>query len=299
MATSTPYLLFICICAVYALRRVSSSSISMCPHQSSLFINALRFQCPLSFPPNSPLQVDGDFLDRTLTSIRGNVQTSVLFYASWCPFSRTAHSKFEALASMFPQIDHLAVEQSSAMPSVISRYGIHGLPTILIVNQTSRTRFCGSKDLRSLVKFYEKTTGFEPVQNAHVAQPIKLRNSEKFVMQSWTGSSLNKILAREPYLVLSTLFICLRILVHVCPKAMSHFKGFWVSFVSHFNMEMFGGGSQILGRVVHLIDAKRAWTKLKLCKTRNFHDGAKNARVWASSLTSVSLGEASSSRSCS
>ncbi|XP_059647328.1 5'-adenylylsulfate reductase-like 5 isoform X2 [Cornus florida] len=233
MATSTPYLLFICICAVYALRRVSSSSISMCPHQSSLFINALRFQCPLSFPPNSPLQVDGDFLDRTLTSIRGNVQTSVLFYASWCPFSRTAHSKFEALASMFPQIDHLAVEQSSAMPSVISRYGIHGLPTILIVNQTSRTRFCGSKDLRSLVKFYEKTTGF------------------------------------------------------------------WVSFVSHFNMEMFGGGSQILGRVVHLIDAKRAWTKLKLCKTRNFHDGAKNARVWASSLTSVSLGEASSSRSCS
>ncbi|XP_059647329.1 5'-adenylylsulfate reductase-like 5 isoform X3 [Cornus florida] len=159
MATSTPYLLFICICAVYALRRVSSSSISMCPHQSSLFINALRFQCPLSFPPNSPLQVDGDFLDRTLTSIRGNVQTSVLFYASWCPFSRTAHSKFEALASMFPQIDHLAVEQSSAMPSVISRYGIHGLPTILIVNQTSRTRFCGSKDLRSLVKFYEKTTG--------------------------------------------------------------------------------------------------------------------------------------------
>lgn len=42
--------------------------------------------------------------------------TSVLFYASLCPFSRSIYPAFEALSLMFPQIEHLAVEQSSSMP---------------------------------------------------------------------------------------------------------------------------------------------------------------------------------------
>jgi len=60
--------------------------------------------------------VDGDFLDRALTSKQRNAYTSVLFYASWCPFSCSMLPKFEILSSMFPQIEHLAVEQSSALP---------------------------------------------------------------------------------------------------------------------------------------------------------------------------------------
>ena len=59
---------------------------------------------------------------------------------------------------MFPQIEHLAIKESSASPSLFSRYGIHNLPSILIVNQTSRMRYHGPKDLPSLIKFYRKTT---------------------------------------------------------------------------------------------------------------------------------------------
>uniref|UniRef100_A0A5B7A5C3 Thioredoxin domain-containing protein n=1 Tax=Davidia involucrata TaxID=16924 RepID=A0A5B7A5C3_DAVIN len=293
MAASTAFVLFLCICAA----SVSSSSASMCPLQSNFFINTLLSQCPPAFFPNSPLEVGGDFLDRTLTAKQGSVYTSVLFYASWCPFSHNARLTFEVLSSMFPQIEHLAIEQSSAMPSIFSRYGIHSLPTILMVNQTSRMRFRGSKDLYSLVKFYEKTTGFEPVQHVAVHQIIGLRSNEKFVMQSWIGSSLDEISTTEPYLIFSILFLCLRVLVFVLPKALSRFKAFWVSYIPHLKLEIFGETSQILGRVLHVIDVKRVCAKLRQCKTRNFHEGARNARVWASSLASVSLGETSSSTS--
>ena len=53
----------------------------------------------------------------------------------------------------------------------------------------------------------------------------------------------------------------------------------------------------MLGRFLYMIDVQRVWAKLKLCKIRNFREGAKSARVWASSLASVSLGETSSSGS--
>lgn len=58
----------------------------------------------------------GDLLDRTLSSKGANTYTSVLFYASWCPFSHNVHSTFGVLSSMFPQIEHLAVEESSVEP---------------------------------------------------------------------------------------------------------------------------------------------------------------------------------------
>jgi hypothetical protein len=83
------------------------------------------------------------------------------------------------------------------------------------------------------------------------------------------------------------------------PKVLTHLKAFWVLYVPHFNLGIFGETSQLMGRILHMVDVRRIWTKLRLCKTRNFHEGAKNARVWASSLTSVSLGESSSARSSS
>ncbi|KAM7530206.1 hypothetical protein LguiB_033616 [Lonicera macranthoides] len=156
------FALFLCISIISSsLRCVSSSSHSMCPlHQSTLFLNSLQSRCPLSYySANSPLEVAGDFLDRTLNSKLGNQYTCVLFYASWCPFSANLRSAYELMSSMFPQIDHLAIEQSSAMPGILSRYVVHSFPTILMVNRTSRRRFRGVKDLHSLIKFYKKTTG--------------------------------------------------------------------------------------------------------------------------------------------
>ncbi|XP_058212387.1 5'-adenylylsulfate reductase-like 5 [Rhododendron vialii] len=296
---STTTLLFLHLCvAVSSLRSASSAPPPICPSQPqpASFLDALQSTWPLSFPLNSPLEVNGDVLDGTLTSKQHNVYTSVLFYASWCPFSHDAQLIFKALSSMFPQIEHLAVEQSSAMPSVLSRYGIHSLPTFLMVNQTSTMRFRGPKDLHSLVKFYEKITGFEPVHYVPVDQSPNSEGSGKFVMQSWMGASLNEIVTTEPYLLFSLLFLLLRILVFIFPKVVSRFRAFRAWYIPHLNLEIFGETSHVLGRVRQMVNVERIWAKMRVFKTRNFREGAKNARVWASSLASVSLGETSSSR---
>ncbi|KAF8396007.1 hypothetical protein HHK36_017618 [Tetracentron sinense] len=242
------------------------------------------------------LKVNGEYLDRALSSSQRNSYTAVLFYASWCPFSRGARSKFDVLNSMFPQIRHLAIEQSSALPSVFSRHGIHSLPSIIMVNQTSRVLYFGPKDLCSFIHFYKRITGLEPVQYFAEDQTSSLESSEKPLLQPWNGSSLKEMFTREPYLVLSVLFLCFRAFLYLFPQMLSRLRAFWVSYVPHLNMGIFGETSLLLGRVLHVIDVKRVCHKLRLCKSRNFEKGAKNARVWASSLASVSLGEAYSSR---
>lgn len=60
--------------------------------------------------------MNGESLDNFMSSYKTNAYTSILFYASWCPFSINAQAKFHALASMYPQIKHVKVEQSSALP---------------------------------------------------------------------------------------------------------------------------------------------------------------------------------------
>lgn len=114
-------------------------------------------------------------------------------------------------------------------------------------------------------------------------------------MQSWIGASVDEMWRREPYLLLSVLFLVLRVVLHMLPKVLNHFRTMWASYQPHLNLEIFGETRQILGRILHLFDVERVWTKLKLCKSRNFHKGARNAKVWASSLASVSLGKTSTS----
>lgn len=241
-------------------------------------------------------KMNGDSLERALSSKSGNTYTAVLFYASWCPFSQDAHSTFEVLGSMYPQIDHLAVEQSSTMPSLFSRYGIHSLPAIIIVSQKSRTYFHGSKDLDSLVKFYKKTTGHEPVQYIAVDQSGNSGSGRKSVVLSRYGLSAKETLTREPYLFFSVLFLSLRVMLYACPKFLFHSRNLWVSFRPHLNLEIFGETSQILGQIFHMIDFKRVWAKIRLHNHRNFHRGAGNARVLASSLASARFDETSRSK---
>ncbi|XP_027072426.1 5'-adenylylsulfate reductase-like 5 isoform X1 [Coffea arabica] len=293
-------LLWICIC--YGVCRScavasSSSSPAMCrspsPQSNPPFLTHLLSQCHLSYyRPNFPVEMNGDSRERALSSKSGNTYTAVLFYASWCPFSQDALSAFEVLGSLYPEIDHLAVEQSSTVPSLFSRYGIHSLPAIIIVSQKSRTRFRGSKDLDSLIKFYKKTTGHEPVQYIAVDQSGNSGSGGKSMVVSRCGSSAKETLTREPYLFFSVLFLSLRVMVYVCPKFLFHSRNLWVSFRPHLNLEIFGGTSEILG----MTDFKRVWTKIRLCNHRNFHLGASNARVFASSFASVSLGETSLSK---
>lgn len=291
-ATTRP-LILVCFLTIFTASSGTSAP-PICPIQSNFLINSLNSQTPFHFSPNSPLQVGSDFLDRILNSKGNNAYTSVLFYASWCPFSHNVRSTFKILSAMFPHIEHLEVEESLVVPRV------HSFPTILMVKQTSKLRYMGAKDLNTLVRFYRKTTGWEPIQYVDMEQPISLEGSGEFVMRSWVGSSPYEILRREPYLVLSLLFLCVAVLINALPKVLLHFKPLWVAYGPHLNLGIFGETSQILGRLLQMINLKMIWTKLKLCKTSGFHQCAKNmrnARVWASSLASVSLGKASSSES--
>uniref|UniRef100_A0A5B6ZDQ2 Thioredoxin domain-containing protein n=1 Tax=Davidia involucrata TaxID=16924 RepID=A0A5B6ZDQ2_DAVIN len=302
MAASMKYVVFICIFTVASsIRYVSSSSsssvsISTCHPQFNTYLHDLQFQCPLAISLSSPIEMDGKSLDRALRSSQMNAYTAVLFYASWCPFSSSVQSKFAALSSMFPQTKHLMVEQSLALPSLFSRYGIHSLPSILMVNQTARLRYHGPKDLHSLAHFYKRTTGLDPMVDLTEDQTNYLESGQE-VIQPWNGtSSLKEILMREPYLVFSALFLFLRAFLYFFPEILSRLMAFWVTYIPHLNLGIFGESRQLLGRVLHLIDLKRIWSKLKLCKIRSFNRGARSARVWASSLASVSLGETNSAR---
>ncbi|XP_028780157.1 5'-adenylylsulfate reductase-like 7 [Neltuma alba] len=285
-----PSLLLLFISAFSLFQSASSSSgfSALCDPSSALFLHSLQFQCPLSISPNPPHQVDGNFVEGVLSGKKKIGYASILFYSSQCPFSHSLLPKFETLSSMFPQVEHLALEQSSALPSLFSRYGIHSFPAILLVNQTSRLRYRGPKDLLSLIQFYERNTGIGSIQYFADDQWQSSRSGRKSTMKSLTSLSLEEITSREPYLVLSILFLCLRILFSVFSKIVSSVRAFWVSYVPHLNLQIFGETSQAMGRVLHVIDVRRIWTKLRMCKARNFH-------VWASSLASVSLGESSSS----
>ncbi|WJX25383.1 5-adenylylsulfate reductase-like [Trifolium repens] len=271
-------------------------SASSCIPGPPSFLFHLQSQCPFFIKSNLPLQVDGNFIEEVLSGRKKTESVSILFYASRCPFSRRMLPKFEALSSMFPQIEHLVIEQSSALPSLYSKYGIHSLPSILLVNQTSRLRYRGPNDFLSLLEFYERNTRFEASSNVAIAQPSSMMSDEDTNLESLMGLSLKETLKREPYLVFSVMFICLRLLLFVFPKIILRLRAFWVSCIPHLNMQIFGETSQVMGRVLQVIDVRRIWTKLGLCKTRIFHERARSARVWASSLASVSLGESSSAR---
>ncbi|KAK7267056.1 hypothetical protein RIF29_19720 [Crotalaria pallida] len=281
------------------LQLASSSSSPLCLPQPPSFLYNLQSQCPFLIQSNPPFQVDGNFIEGVLSGRKRNGYISILYYASWCPFSCSMLPEFETLGSMFPQVEHLAMEQSSALPSLYSKYGIHSLPAILLVNQTSRVRYNGPKNLLSLIEFYERNTGFEASGGITVGQLSNLASDDNSTMESLMGMSLKEISSREPYLVFSALFLCLRMLLFVLPNILLRLRAFRVSYIPHLNMQIFGETSQVMGRVLHAIDVRRIWTKLRLCKTRNFHERARHARVWASSLASVSLGESSSARSSS
>ncbi|KAK6147931.1 hypothetical protein DH2020_018843 [Rehmannia glutinosa] len=226
------------------------------------------------------LKVDGESFEKAMSSSQKNEYTAVMFYASWCPFSSIFQSKFSTLSSIYPQIKHTMVEKSSATPSVFSRYGIHSVPSLLIVNQTVRMRYYGGKDLQSLINFYKRTTGLAPLVDMVDETSSNLENGHK-VFQLWNGASFKETFSREPYLVLSALFVLLRAFLYFFPEIVSRLLALWVAYIPHLNLGIFGESRQLLGHVLHLIDVKRILSKLKICKTRNFHKRARNARVFS------------------
>ncbi|WOL08062.1 5'-adenylylsulfate reductase-like 5 [Canna indica] len=275
-----------CLAAAVAATLFSRSDIP--------FLWDLVQQCPRSIEFHYPSEVDGYSLDRELTHGKSNNYYSIMFYASWCPFSNNARPAFNALSSMFPQIKHMLVEESNTMPSILSRYGIHSFPAILLSNKTAVIRYRGTKDIDSLIKFYKENTGFHPIAYLVVDQPANTGSARS---QMYKIRSLAELLSKEPFLVLGIIFIFLKMFLSILPIIFSQIKSLWISHAWHWSLHVLSELSQLLVRMLHVIDFKKLCIKLKLgCKTRNLRKGANNARAWASTLTSVSLGESSSSR---
>jgi thiol-disulfide isomerase/thioredoxin len=84
---------------------------------------------------------------------------AVLYYATWCPFSRQVRPVYDVLSALFPTVHHVAVEESSVRPSVLSQYGVHSFPILFMHNRTARVRYYGPRNLEYLKRFYQNYTG--------------------------------------------------------------------------------------------------------------------------------------------
>lgn len=119
-------------------------------------------------------------------------------------------------------------------------------------------------------------------------EPTSLESDGNLITWLHNGSSIREIAEREPYLVLALIFLSLKLAILIFPVMGSRLKTLWVSYVPHLSLGILGETSQLFGRALHMIDVRRLWMKLRLTKTRDFEERAKNA------LASVSLGKSTS-----
>ncbi|XP_024533490.1 5'-adenylylsulfate reductase-like 2 [Selaginella moellendorffii] len=176
-------------------------------------------------------------LEQTLSSLwsASKVESSamLLLYASWCPFSKLMRPLFDTMSSIYPSVYHIAVEESSVRPSVLSKYGVNSFPTLIHLTSKSRTRFHGSKDLKNLASFYKDMTGFSPeVQGS----------SEALILHSSQGRSPagmcpyispEKLLEGNMYLTLAACFLALRLAFLLLPVATKSLKWWWERSVAN------------------------------------------------------------------
>ncbi|KAK8308991.1 hypothetical protein V6Z12_D02G099300 [Gossypium hirsutum] len=99
-------------------------------------------------------------LQKALNMVHRNIHeyVAVLFYASWCPFSRSFRPSFLTLSSSYPSIPHFAIKESAVRPSILSKYGVHGFPTLFLLNSKMRVRYHGNRSFESLSTFYNDVT---------------------------------------------------------------------------------------------------------------------------------------------
>ncbi|KAG6492377.1 hypothetical protein ZIOFF_047340 [Zingiber officinale] len=195
--------LLLLISPAACLGRLRSAEQPLCSRSDHVFLTHHGSQCPSSVDKSLPVEVSGEILEKVLGSHKISTYFSVLFYASWCPFSLGSQPTFDALSSMFPQIKHFLVEESSVMPSLLSRYGIHSFPAIILINGTARLHYHGSKDLTSLVYFYKKSTGFDSVIHLEIDQA----GSGIVRTQTLQVETTKELITKEPYFAFSVLFI--------------------------------------------------------------------------------------------
>ncbi|RAL45652.1 hypothetical protein DM860_009516 [Cuscuta australis] len=289
---------------------LAASISSTCPLRNPVRDSILGFRdftCPVDEIDSSYASdvVEGNemILQRALHMIhqRSHKYVVFLFYASWCPFSETFGPIFSVLSSLFPSIPHFAIEESAIKPSTLSKYGVHGLPTLLILNSTMCAQYHGPRTLDSLITFYNGVTGvktatedvissLEKVGCSSNQHGYKSGSEPESCPFSWARSPEN-LLRQETYLMLATAFVLLRLAYALFP----HIRRFARFAYTSYNMRI---SSLWEHPLLYMRRGLQVFDSLKeQCKRSNLQEGAMNARAWASkSLASVSFGEASTSR---
>lgn len=81
------------------------------------------------------MQGDEASLQKALNMVHKNYHeyVAVLFYASWCPFSRVFRPVFSVLSSLHPSIPHFAIEESSVRPRFVSLVFLFSLYLSLVL----------------------------------------------------------------------------------------------------------------------------------------------------------------------
>jgi len=232
-----------------------------------------------------------------LLHINKDEYIAVLFYASWCPFSQECKPNFETLAHLFPAIRHFAFEESAIRPSIISRYGIHGFPTLFLLNSTMRVRYHGPRTVKPLAAFYSDVSGIsasvESTTGEAIAHPLDEIEPKKDVELEncpfWWARSPENILQQDTYLALAICFVILRLLYLLFPKIVSTAKWAWRRHSLFANLM---GVHEYF--FTYLEQARQKFNRLYPSKRGNLQEGARSATAWASkSLASVSIGEPS------
>lgn len=283
-----------------ACPRVSAADVILPPPGDS----CLAVESPTNwFEAVGVVEGDEAALQRALNLVYKNREeyVAVLFHASWCPFSKICRPNFNIMASMFPTIRHFAFEESVIRPSILSRYGVHGFPTLFLLNSTMRVRYHGSRTISSLVSFYSDVTGVKPApgdsssvekssDSLHIPELKEITEQENCPF-SWARSP-EKLLRQDTYLALASVFVLLRLLYVLVPKLNACIKRAWRRYMQYASLVSLWDHFQ-----AYLQEAKQGLNRLNPCKQSNLQEGAMNAKAWASkSLATVSIGEASASR---
>ncbi|XP_076907808.1 5'-adenylylsulfate reductase-like 4 [Bidens hawaiensis] len=213
---------------------VSRVSDSVCPTKS---IEALIFGFHDSVCPVTGLDyyyslgvIEGDetSLQKALSMVDTNTHdyVVVVFYASWCPFSTVFKPSLSTMSSLYPSIPHFAIEESVLKPSILTKYGVNGFPTLFILNSTMRVRYHGPRTLTSLVVFYTNVTGinaesvYTKTQNTMdilVHEKGDNNNTDPETCPFTWAKSPENLLRQETYLALATLFVVFRSVYLIYP----------------------------------------------------------------------------------
>lgn len=212
--------IFVRLSCADELPRVSNS---VCPTKS-IRASIFGFQdsgCPLGGIDHPLGIIEGDetSLQKALSMVDTNTHdyVVVLFYASWCPFSTVFRPSLSVMSYLYPSIPHFAIEESMVKPSILSKYGVNGFPTLFVLNSTMRARYHGSRTLSSLVAFYTDVTGVEAesvdkksLDKMDTFENGNDNNSEPETCPFTWARSPENLLRQETYLALATLFVVLR-----------------------------------------------------------------------------------------